>query len=80
MAANGEGNGSTDYVYRISTAKEWEELQSTGSVSGGQLDKASGFIHLSQLHQVSLSLSLSVDLRGGMPISLDVAVRSILCY
>lgn len=56
MAANGEGNGSTDYVYRISTAKEWEELQSTGSVSGGQLDKASGFIHLSQLHQVRSTL------------------------
>ncbi|CAJ1874224.1 unnamed protein product [Sphenostylis stenocarpa] len=46
----------SDFVYRISTAKEWEELQKNGSVFGGELDKASGFIHLSKLDQVQLTL------------------------
>lgn len=41
-----------DFVYRISTVKEWEELQKNGSVFGGDLDKTSGFIHLSKLDQV----------------------------
>ena len=41
-----------DFVYRISTAKEWEALQSNGSTFGGDLDKSSGFIHLSKLDQV----------------------------
>lgn len=40
-------------MYRISTAKEWEELQKNGSTFGGQLDKSSGFIHLSKLDQVN---------------------------
>jgi len=42
-------------VYRISTAKEWEELQSNGSSFGGDLDKSSAFIHLSKLDQVKFS-------------------------
>uniref|UniRef100_A0A2P2QW95 DUF952 domain-containing protein n=1 Tax=Rhizophora mucronata TaxID=61149 RepID=A0A2P2QW95_RHIMU len=45
-----------DYVYRISTAKEWEELQKNGSAYGGDLDRSSGFIHLSKLDQVQLTL------------------------
>ncbi|BFG23800.1 hypothetical protein CerSpe_100740 [Prunus speciosa] len=45
-----------EYVYRISTAKEWEELQSSGSSFCGELDKTSGFIHLSKLNQVQLTL------------------------
>lgn len=59
MAAGaGGGEGKEEYVYRISTAAEWGELQSSGSIYGGELDKKSGFIHLSNLNQVTLSLSL----------------------
>lgn len=47
-----------EYVYRISTSEEWEEMQRSGYILGGELDKTSGFIHLSDLPQV-LSLSLS---------------------
>lgn len=43
-------------MYRISTAKEWEALQSDGSIFGGELDKSSGFIHLSKLDQVRSTL------------------------
>ncbi|TKY61679.1 hypothetical protein E2542_SST11530 [Spatholobus suberectus] len=46
----------SDFVYRISTTKEWEALQSNGSVFGGELDKSSGFIHLSKLDQVNFML------------------------
>lgn len=57
MAANEEVNQSTeDYVYRISTAEEWEALQKNGSMFGGELDRTSGYIHLSKLDQVSFSL------------------------
>ncbi|MBA0741454.1 hypothetical protein Gogos_014607 [Gossypium gossypioides] len=52
MAA-GEGE---EFVYRISTAEEWEALQKNGSAFGGDLDKSSGFIHLSSLHQVKPTL------------------------
>ncbi|XP_028791450.1 uncharacterized protein LOC114747303 [Neltuma alba] len=45
-----------DFVYRISTAREWEELQKNGSVFGGELDRSSGFIHLSKLDQVQSTL------------------------
>jgi hypothetical protein len=51
--ASKEGVGEAEeFVYRISTANEWEEFQKTGSIFGGELDKSSGFIHLSSLHQV----------------------------
>ncbi|RDX82067.1 hypothetical protein CR513_37190 [Mucuna pruriens] len=46
----------SDLVYRISTAKEWKELQSNGSIFGGDLDKSSGFIHLSKLDLVRPTL------------------------
>ncbi|KAM1715345.1 hypothetical protein TB2_025358 [Malus domestica] len=55
MAAGG-GEGMEEYVYRISTAAEWGELQSSGSIFGGELDKKSGFIHLSNLNQVKSTL------------------------
>ncbi|XP_070660857.1 uncharacterized protein [Malus domestica] len=48
----GEGEGKEEYVYRIITAVEWGELQSSGSIFGGELDKKSGFIHLSNLNQI----------------------------
>ncbi|XP_058082202.1 uncharacterized protein LOC131230346 [Magnolia sinica] len=41
-----------DFVYRISTAEEWEVFQKEGKIFGGDLDKNSGFIHLSNLDQV----------------------------
>ncbi|PON88733.1 dihydroorotate dehydrogenase [Trema orientale] len=44
------------YVYRICSGQEWEELQKTGSTLGGDLDKSSRFIHLSDLHQVQSTL------------------------
>ncbi|XP_065859823.1 uncharacterized protein [Euphorbia lathyris] len=59
MAAKEEANtseGEEEYVYRISTAKEWEDLQKIGSTFGGDLDKSSGFIHFSNLHQVQPTL------------------------
>uniref|UniRef100_A0A6N2NED5 DUF952 domain-containing protein n=1 Tax=Salix viminalis TaxID=40686 RepID=A0A6N2NED5_SALVM len=55
-----EGEEEEEHVYRISTDKEWEELQRNGSCFGGQLDKSSGFIHLSKLDQVDLYL-LQID-------------------
>ncbi|KAJ6404057.1 hypothetical protein OIU84_012284 [Salix udensis] len=51
-----EGEEEEEHVYRISTDKEWEELQRNGSCFGGQLDKSSGFIHLSKLDQVMSTL------------------------
>ncbi|XP_024020056.1 uncharacterized protein LOC112091226 [Morus notabilis] len=55
MAAGGREE-EEEFVYRISTAQEWEELQKSGSTFGGQLDKSSGFIHLSSLSQVRSTL------------------------
>ncbi|KAK8693750.1 hypothetical protein V6N13_071320 [Hibiscus sabdariffa] len=62
--AGGEGE---EFVYRISAAEEWEELQKNGSTFGGGLDKSSGFIHFSSLHQVKPTLqnfftNLNLDL------------------
>ncbi|XP_031280599.1 uncharacterized protein LOC116139063 [Pistacia vera] len=54
MAAK-EGEGE-EFVYRISTAQEWEELQKNGSIFGGDLDKSTGCIHLSKLDQVQATL------------------------
>lgn len=51
MAADAGGR-EEEFVYRISTAEEWEEFQKSGSTFGGLLDKSSAFIHLSNLSQV----------------------------
>lgn len=57
MSANEEATQSTeDYVYRISTAEEWKEIERTGCTFGRELDKASGFIHLSKIDQVQTTL------------------------
>ncbi|KAF4370054.1 uncharacterized protein LOC115704657 [Cannabis sativa] len=51
------GNGREEnFVYRISIAEEWEELQRNGSTFGGDLDKSSRFIHLSDHNQVQSTL------------------------
>lgn len=44
------------FVYRVSTEKEWDELQRTGSTLGGDIDRKTGCIHLSTLHQVKMVL------------------------
>ena len=44
------GQEEEEYVYMISTTKEWEELQKNGSIFGGDLDKSTGFIHLNHLY------------------------------
>lgn len=49
-----------DYVYRISTAEEWKEIERTGCTFGRELDKVSSFIHLSKIDQVPLSPFLFV--------------------
>ncbi|XP_059625532.1 uncharacterized protein LOC132268741 isoform X2 [Cornus florida] len=45
-----------EFVYRISTAEEWEAMQRSGTNFGGELDKSTGCIHLSKLHQVQSTL------------------------
>ncbi|GMN52247.1 hypothetical protein TIFTF001_021393 [Ficus carica] len=55
MAADAGGR-EEEFVYRISTAEEWEEFQKSGSTFGGLLDKSSAFIHLSNLSQVQSTL------------------------
>ncbi|XP_057517797.1 uncharacterized protein LOC130798712 [Amaranthus tricolor] len=44
------------YVYRISTAKEWDELQKSGFTYGGDLDQSTACFHLSTLLQVQPTL------------------------
>ncbi|XP_059437679.1 retrovirus-related Pol polyprotein from transposon TNT 1-94 isoform X1 [Corylus avellana] len=63
--ASKEGVGEAEeFVYRISTAKEWEEFEKTGSIFGGELDKSSGFIHLSSLHQSQVPVGVMTGERG----------------
>ncbi|KAL8139075.1 hypothetical protein V2J09_005076 [Rumex salicifolius] len=45
-----------EFVYRISTVEEWDELQKNGCVFGGDLDKSTGCFHLSNLDQVQPTL------------------------
>ncbi|KAG2331212.1 hypothetical protein Bca52824_002392 [Brassica carinata] len=45
-----------DFIYRISTDNEWQELQKKGSSFGGELDKSTGCFHLSKLDQVQMTL------------------------
>ncbi|XP_052184940.1 uncharacterized protein LOC127796691 [Diospyros lotus] len=56
MAENERGSEGEQFVYRISTAEEWQALQRDGAMFGGQLDKSTGCIHLSMLHQVQSTL------------------------
>ncbi|TVT96946.1 hypothetical protein EJB05_05917, partial [Eragrostis curvula] len=44
------------FVYRISTADEWGEFQRTGATLGGDLDRSTGCVHLSDLSQVKMTL------------------------
>ncbi|KAK9136627.1 hypothetical protein Sjap_007221 [Stephania japonica] len=49
-------NERPEFVYRISTEEEIELLQKNGSTFGGDLDKSSGFFHLSNIDQVRATL------------------------
>jgi hypothetical protein len=51
--ANQAGPALPAFVYRISTADEWAELQRAGATLGGDLDRSTGCIHLSDISQVS---------------------------
>ncbi|EER93911.1 hypothetical protein BDA96_01G198700 [Sorghum bicolor] len=44
------------FVYRISTVDEWTEFQRTGATLGGDLDRSTGCIHLSDISQVKMTL------------------------
>lgn len=63
MVGDGEGGEeeekTLEFVYRISTGEEWEELQKKGEIFGGDLDRTTGFIHLSKLNQVSFCIITS---------------------
>ncbi|GKC42016.1 dihydroorotate dehydrogenase [Tanacetum coccineum] len=56
MAGNVGLNENEEFVYRISTAGEWSESQTSGCTYGQQLDKDSRYIHLSKLNQVKSTL------------------------
>ncbi|KAK3194351.1 hypothetical protein Dsin_025661 [Dipteronia sinensis] len=71
-----------EFVYRISTAQEWENLQKDGSTFGGQLDKSTGCFHLSNLDQVQSTLqnfflNTKLDLLLLQSISLRVNVLQL---
>lgn len=61
MAARDTVSEKEEFVYRISTAEEWEELQKNGSMLGGDLDRTTGCIHLSSLNQVIQTLLFSIS-------------------
>ncbi|KAL0371577.1 UNVERIFIED_CONTAM: hypothetical protein Sangu_0475800 [Sesamum angustifolium] len=61
MAATEGLKEDEGFVYRISTAEEWEELQRSRATFGGDLDKSTGCFHLSKLDQVLLPVTLSVQ-------------------
>eukprot|EP00258_Populus_trichocarpa_P034632 XP_024450651.1 uncharacterized protein LOC7460483 isoform X2 [Populus trichocarpa] len=85
---SGREGEEEEHVYRISTDKEWEELQRNGSCFGGQLDKSSGFIHLSKLDQLGDGLIYEVvdgtnnfphfygPSRSFSPLPLDVVIKA----
>lgn len=45
-----------DAVLKVMPRKEWEEAVARGSYSGSALDRADGFIHLSNAHQLAETL------------------------
>ncbi|XP_010679452.2 uncharacterized protein LOC104894818 [Beta vulgaris subsp. vulgaris] len=55
MASEG-GRNQEKFVYRISTAKEWQELQTNGFTFGAHLDKSTACFHLSTFLQVQPTL------------------------
>ncbi|CAN1353103.1 hypothetical protein LINPERPRIM_LOCUS43029 [Linum perenne] len=86
--ATATGGDKKNFVYRISTAAEYEKLQKDGSTHGGEIDTSSRFIHLSDLNQLGEGLVYeSVDGinsfphfygpdRSFVPLPLDAVVKS----
>ncbi|XP_057790333.1 uncharacterized protein LOC131007177 isoform X2 [Salvia miltiorrhiza] len=56
MAANEGLKEGEEFVYRISTAEEWEELRRSGATFGGNIDQSTGCFHLSKLDQLGNGL------------------------
>ncbi|KAK4406900.1 hypothetical protein Sango_0271000 [Sesamum angolense] len=56
MAATEGLKEDEGFVYRISTAEEWEELQRSRATFGGDLDKSTGCFHLSKIDQLGNGL------------------------
>ncbi|KAJ4809378.1 Pre-mRNA-splicing factor SYF2 [Rhynchospora pubera] len=52
-----KGEKESQWVYRISVGEEWDELQQKGSSLGGDLDRTTRCIHLSDLNQVKMVLT-----------------------
>ena len=46
------------YVYRVLHPEEWADFQKTKVFNGNDLDKESGFIHLSQKKQLKKTINL----------------------
>ncbi|GAQ82586.1 hypothetical protein KFL_001160200 [Klebsormidium nitens] len=44
------------FVYRISNVEEWKRAQEEGGLWGSQMDRDSGFVHLSSEEQVPATL------------------------
>ncbi|KAF3325465.1 hypothetical protein FCM35_KLT10536 [Carex littledalei] len=57
MEEASETKKKAKWVYRISAQAEWEELQHKGFTHGGDLDRTTGCIHLSDLDQVKMTLA-----------------------
>ncbi|XP_021769984.1 uncharacterized protein LOC110734233 isoform X1 [Chenopodium quinoa] len=56
MAREKDGEQEEKYVYRISTAKEWDDFQVNAHTFGADLDKSTACFHLSTLSQVQPTL------------------------
>eukprot|EP00243_Klebsormidium_subtile_P006629 TRINITY_DN2852_c0_g1_i2.p1 TRINITY_DN2852_c0_g1~~TRINITY_DN2852_c0_g1_i2.p1 ORF type:complete len:124 (-),score=21.30 TRINITY_DN2852_c0_g1_i2:70-441(-) len=54
--ARSEGQQVPALVYRISNNEEWKRAQEEGGLWGGQMDRDSGFVHLSSEEQVPVTL------------------------
>ncbi|XP_021769986.1 uncharacterized protein LOC110734233 isoform X3 [Chenopodium quinoa] len=52
MAREKDGEQEEKYVYRISTAKEWDDFQVNAHTFGADLDKSTACFHLSTLSQL----------------------------
>ena len=45
------------YVYKVCSIKEWREASEVGFYSGSEIDVSDGFIHLSTITQIEVTVS-----------------------
>ena len=45
------------YVYKVCSKKEWSDATEIGLFSGSEIDKKDGFIHLSTINQIQVTVS-----------------------